>query len=73
MVVFPVAKPVAWPVDKPMEAIVGSLLVHVPPALALVKVVAKPRHIDGLPVMGLTGVTVTTSTALSLVQPNALL
>ena len=52
------ATPFTIPVSKPTVAIVVLLLVHVPPAAALLNVVDRPAHIDGLPVTGYTGATV---------------
>lgn len=45
--------------DEDTEAIVRSLLLHVPPAVALVRAVHEPAHITPVPRIGETGVTET--------------
>jgi hypothetical protein len=42
MVAVPPLAPVAMPLDEPMLAMPGALLLHVPPALELVKVEVAP-------------------------------
>jgi len=59
--------PVTMPVPIPMLAIVGSLLVHVPPAVGCVNVVVRPSHTDVAPTIG-AGAAVTVATTV-LVQP----
>ena len=59
--------PVTIPVPIPMLAIVGSLLVHVPPAVGCVRVVVRPSQTDVAPPMG-AGAAVTVATTV-LVHP----
>ena len=44
MVVVPDAKPVTVPVELPIVAIVGLLLLHVPPEVAFVRVTELPTQ-----------------------------
>ena len=48
---MPAATPVIVPVAEPAIARVGSLLLHVPPLIALPSVVAAPMHTDAVPLM----------------------
>lgn len=61
MVHVPAATPVTMPVDDPMVAMAGLLLLHVPPVVASVKVDVPPTVVVVVPVMtaGM-GFTVTT-------------
>ena len=52
MVTVPGATPVTMPDDVPTVAIAGSLVVHVPPALALANVVVSSGHTTAVPVIG---------------------
>ncbi len=59
--------PVTMPVPKPMSAIAGVLLAHVPPDMGWVSVVVSPWHTLSVPTIAAgAGVTVTTLVA---VQP----
>ena len=52
--------PVTTPEDEPMDAIAGSLLVHIPPDTPSVSVVVNPRPTALMPEMAVgSGVTVT--------------
>lgn len=56
--VVPANIPVTTPDVAPISATEGLLLVHVPPIVALVSVVTLPWHILVLPLMGVSGATV---------------
>src|SRR4051812_13354161 len=43
--------PLTMPVPEPIVAISGLLLVHIPPVLLLLKVVVRPTHTTGIPVL----------------------
>lgn len=59
MVVVPIAMPVTIPVVL-MVAVAGALLLHVPPVVGWPRVVVRPAHTEGLPVIpGAGGLTVT--------------
>ena len=62
MTAVPPETPVTTPVTSTIEAIVASLLLHVPPAVASLSVVVRPTHTNsGLPVgTAVVGYTVTT-------------
>ena len=51
IVALPVATPVTTPVPEPTVAIKGSLLIHEPPAVASLNVIACPSHTFGPPVI----------------------
>jgi hypothetical protein len=59
MLTLPVTTPVATPVEDTMVAIVVLPLVHVPPVVALVKVLAAPVHIIDPPPLAAIAFTVT--------------
>jgi len=59
MVVVPVVPPVTVPVEEPIAATDGLLLVHVPPATLSVKVVARPAQTGGEVMTDGNGLTVT--------------
>lgn len=69
MVEVPVAMPVTTPVEEPMVAIVGVLLVHVPPVAVLLSVAVAPTAKDVLPVMPAGGAV--TVAMLVVIQPVA--
>jgi hypothetical protein len=54
MVVVPAIIPVTIPVDVPTVATVASALIHVPPAVASLRVVVyiPPSHTESVPVIG---------------------
>jgi len=52
MMADPVAIPQVVPVVEPTVAMVGSLLLHVPPLEAFVRVMQEPIHIAGPPLIG---------------------
>jgi hypothetical protein len=54
MIVVPAVTPVTTPVALTV-AVGGLLLLHVPPAVALLKAVVCPTHTDGVPKMGVGG------------------
>ena len=61
---MPLFNPVTTPVVASTTAIVGLLLLHVPPGTELLSVAAVPIHTDELPVIGGTpGLTVTDAVA----------
>jgi hypothetical protein len=60
IVVVPALIPVARPVETPMVAIAGVLLLHVPPGMLLLSEVELPLHSSAVPVIAPgTGFTVT--------------
>ena len=59
IVAVPVPIPVTTPVPEPMVPTAVLLLVHVPPAVASLKVVVSPTHAVVVPVMAEIGPTVT--------------
>ncbi len=72
MVVVPEATPIAVPVENPIVATEGVLLVHTPPVVASVSVVVKPTHTEVVPAIaaGL-GLMVTTTLPCGPQQPAA--
>lgn len=64
MVVFPDANPVTIPVLEPTIAAATLLLVHTPPVVVLLKVVAAPTHKEGKPVLADGDTTVITDVAM---------
>ena len=66
----PPATPVSNPVLAPILATAVLLLVHVPPATALDKVVVSPAHSDDRPVMAARGLMVITWLVLQPVPGN---
>jgi hypothetical protein len=58
---LPGVTPVSRPVVKPIDAMPGILLVHVPPPATSDSVTDKPVHTMGVPLMGSNGLTVNTS------------
>ena len=64
MVALPPATPVTTPVAEPTVAMPVLLLLHVPPAVVLARVVDEPRQVDGEPVIAANGATETTVVAL---------
>jgi hypothetical protein len=69
--VVPFETPVTTPVNEPIVAIAGALLLQVPPEVVLVSVVEEPIHRVVLPVIPPREVAVTVSvrTANALPQP----
>ena len=57
---MPAAIPVTVP-SEPTVALAVLLLLHVPPAVASVRLTVKPTHIGALPVIAVIGLTVTTT------------
>ena len=68
IVEMPAVKPFTTPLVNPIVATPGTVLLQVPPARASASVVLVPVHIDKLPVMGATGLTVTIA---DILQPAA--
>jgi len=67
IVAEPVATPVTAPVTEVTEAVVGRLLLHVPPGVASVSIIVWPWHTVGLPmIVAGKGFTVT---VIELLQP----
>jgi len=62
MVAVPLATPATMPLVALTGAVSGAELDHVPPVVALVKVVVLPSHTLSVPVMGLSELTVTVIT-----------
>lgn len=60
MLAVPADRPVTVP-SVATEARVGTLLLHVPPAVASVRLTVEPTHIGALPVIAVIGLTVTTT------------
>ena len=59
MVTVPAISPETTPLEEPMLAVDGSLLLQVPPADASIKVVVEPTHALSTPVIGDIGLIVT--------------
>ena len=64
MVAVPADIPETIPVAAPALATAGLILLHEPPAIALLNVVELPAHIEAVPVTGATALMVTVVVAL---------
>ena len=52
IIAVPGVPPITTPVVRPIEAVPGALLLHVPPAVASLRVIEEPEQTLGNPAIG---------------------